>query len=83
MSDLTRTDFDMAQAFAATFATTSGQVVLKELDKMYFTKNLFEPSDPYASHVNIGSHLVVAAIYQLIALAHDPRATVSPISTEE
>lgn len=83
MSDLTRTDFDMAQAFAATFATTQGQVVLKELDKMYFTKNLFEPSDPYASHVNIGSHLVVAAIYQLIQLAHDPRAAVSPALTEE
>ena len=83
MSELTRTDFDMAQAFAATFATTQGQVVLKELDRMYFTKNLFEPNDPYASHVNIGSHLVVAAIYQLINLAHDPRATVSPASIEE
>jgi hypothetical protein len=83
MNDMTRTDFDMAQAFAATFSSLQGQVVLKELDRMYFTKNLFEPSDPYASHVNIGSHLVVAAIYQLIQLAHDPRATVSPTSTEE
>jgi hypothetical protein len=83
MNELTRTDFDMAQAFSATFSSLQGQVVLKELDRMYFTKNLFEPSDPYASHVNIGSHLVVAAIYQLIQLAHDPRATVSPTSTEE
>lgn len=83
MSELTRTDFDMAQAFAATFATIQGQMVLQELDRMYFTKNLFEPSDPYASHVNIGSHLVVAAIYQLIQLAHDPRATISPASIEE
>jgi len=83
MSAFTKDDVQMASQFATTFATPSGQVVLKELDRMYFTKNLFEPSDPYASHVNIGSHLVVAAIYQLIQLAHDPRATVSPTSTEE
>jgi len=83
MSAFTKDDVQMASQFATTFATPSGQAVLKELDRMYFTKNLFEPSDPYASHVNIGSHLVVAAIYQLIQLAHDPRATVSPTSTEE
>lgn len=72
----------MAQQFASTFATPSGEAALKELDRMYFTKNLFVANDPYASHVNIGAHMVVAAIYQLIALAHDPRATAHHIEEE-
>lgn len=74
MSEFTKHDLVMAQAFASTFATPSGQMVLKELDRMYMNQNLYMPGDPYGSHVAIGSHLVVVAIYQLIALAHDPRA---------
>lgn len=76
MNDFTRADLEMAQTFATTFATPSGQRVLKELERMYFYRNLHVPDDPYGSHVNIGSHLVVAAIHQLIELAHDPRALV-------
>ncbi len=74
----TKDDIQMAQAFASTFATPSGQRALKELERMYFYRNLHVADDPYGSHVNIGSHMVVAAIHQLIQLAHDPRATVSP-----
>lgn len=83
MSDFTRKDLEVAQQFASTFATPSGQATLKELDRMYFTRNLYIPNDPYGSHVNIGNHMVIAAIYELIQLAHDPRATVSPESIEE
>lgn len=70
----TKTDLDMAQAFATTFSTASGQKVLKELDRVYYNANLHVPGDPYGSHVNIGGQMVVAAIYRLIELAHDPRA---------
>lgn len=83
MSRFTKDDVQMASQFASTFATSSGQAVLKELDRMYFTKNLFVAEDPYASHVNIGSHLVVAAIYSLIQLAHDPRAVADDTRIEE
>lgn len=76
MSDFTRDDMVTAQAFANTFATPSGQRTLKELERTYFYKNLNVPGDPYASHVNIGAHMVIAAIHQLIELAHDPRAVV-------
>lgn len=76
MSDFTKDDLEMAQAFATTFATPSGLRVLKELERMYFYKNLHIPGDPYGSHVNIGSQMVVAAIHQLIELAHDPRVLV-------
>jgi hypothetical protein len=69
----THDELQMAQQFATTFATASGQAVLKELDRMYYGKNMFVADDPFASHVNIGAHMVVAAIHQLIALAHDPR----------
>mgnify|MGYP006287583479 CR=1 FL=1 len=71
----TKDDLQMAQAFATTFSTPSGQMVLKELERMFFYVNLHVPNDPYASHVNIGSQMVVAAIHQLIQLAHDPRQT--------
>ena len=70
----TKADLEVAQAFATTFATPSGQRVLRELDKMYLFTNLHVPGDPEATHVAVGSHLVVATIYQLIELAHDPRA---------
>lgn len=76
MSDFTRDDLEMAQAFATTFATPSGTRALKELERMYFYRNLHVPGDPCGSHVNIGAHMVVAAIHQLIELAHDPRALV-------
>lgn len=79
----TKDDLATAQAFASTFSTPSGQTTLKELDRMYFTQNLHVAGDPYASHVNIGAHMVIAAIYQLIALAHDPRAEgVTPLDEE-
>ncbi len=83
MSEFTRSDLATAQQFATTFGTPSGQAVLRELDRMYFSRNLYLAGDAYGSHVNIGSHMVVAAIYELIALAHDPRATVSPNSIIE
>jgi len=76
MSTFTKDDYEMAQAFATTFATPSGTRVLKELERMYFYSNLHVPGDPYSSHVNIGAQMVVAAIHQLIELAHDPRALV-------
>ena len=76
MSGVTKDDLVMAQDFATTFATPSGERVLKELERMYFYRNLHVPDDPYGSHVNIGSHMVVAAIHQLIELAHDPRVLV-------
>lgn len=70
----TKDDLEMAQAFATTFSTPSGQRVLKELDRMYYNTNLHVPGDPDATHVNVGGHMVVSAIYKLIELAHDPRA---------
>ena len=70
----TKDDLELAQAFATTFSTPSGTRVLRELDRLYFTANLHVPGDPDATHVNVGAHMVVAAIYQLIQLAHDPRA---------
>ena len=79
----TKDDLATAQAFASTFATPSGQLALKELERMYFYRNLHVPDDPYGSHVNIGAHMVVAAIHQLIALAHDPRAGVYPSTVIE
>ena len=83
MSAFTKDDVQMASQFATTFATPSGQAVLKELDRMYFTKNLFVADDPFASHVNIGAHMVIAAIYSLIQLAHDPRAVADDTIIEE
>ena len=82
MSEFTHHDYQVAQQFATTFATPSGTAVLKELDRMYFTLNLHVPGDAYASHVNIGAHMVIAAIYRLIELAHDPRAITEPITEE-
>lgn len=82
MSDWTRDDLEMAQAFATTFATPSGTRVLKELERMYLYRNLHVPDDPYGSHVNIGAQMVVAAIHQLIELAHDPRVLVGSSSVE-
>jgi len=82
MSEFTRDDLQMAQQFATTFATPSGTAVLKELDRMYLLTNLHVPGDAYSSHVNIGAHMVVSAIHQLIALAHDPRAITEPITEE-
>lgn len=76
MSVFTKDDLAMAQVFATTFATPSGMRALKELERMYFYRNLHVPDDPYGSHVNIGAQMVVAAIHQLIELAHDPRALV-------
>ena len=83
MSDWTHDDLQMAQQFATTFESPSGVVVLKELDRMYLIPNLNVPNDPYASHVNIGAHMVVAAIHQLLDLAHDPRAVPASPITEE
>jgi hypothetical protein len=79
----TKADLAMAQAFATTFSTDSGQRTLKELDRLFFTTNLHVPGDPDGTHVNVGSHRVVAAIYQLIGLAHNPQATASPSFTIE
>ena len=76
--DYTKADLEVAHAFKRTFATPDGMVVLKELERDYFLRNLHIPGDPYGSHVNIGAHLVVAAIHQLIELAHDPRLGVHP-----
>jgi hypothetical protein len=69
----------MAQAFATTFSTPAGERTLKELDRMYYNTNLHVPGDSEATHVKVGSHMVVAAIYSLIELAHDPRAIGSTI----
>jgi hypothetical protein len=71
---LNKADLEMASAFATTFSTPSGQRTLKELDRMYYNTNLHVPGDSEATHVRVGSHMVVAAIYKLIELAHDPRA---------
>ena len=76
MSPFTKDDLAMAQDFATTFATPSGERALKELERMYFYVNLNVPGDPYATHVNVGAQMVVAAIHQLIELAHDPRVLV-------
>lgn len=82
MSEFTKDDLAMAQSFATTFSTPSGIRVLKELERMYFYRNLHMPNDPYGSHVNIGAQMVVAAIHQLIELAHDPRVLVGSIPDE-